>query len=138
MVAKLKSQKRATVGSTGAAALSRSKSAGVGSVAPAGDDKHANLKKRLESFNKLKTEKEDGSTVDAPPAEEEEKPKKAVPPLRKAQTEKSLPSNRRSPGDALLDKDSSDEEAVAAPVKKAAEFSVGEKLEALYLEDGLW
>lgn len=135
MVAKLKSQKRATVGTTGAAALSRSKSAGV-AAAGAESDKHAQLKKRLESFNKLKTEKEE---TDSAPVEEEERAKKPAPAavLKKAQTEKSIPTTRRSPGDALLDKDSSDEET-APPVKKAAEFSVGDKLEALYLDDGLW
>lgn len=143
MVAKLKAQKRATVGSTGAS-LARSKSAGVASgvSSGAGEDKRAMLKKRLESFNKLKPEDGGaGAGAAAPPEDvtadpvEEEEPKKPVAPLKKAATEKALPSTRRTAADALLDKDSSDEETAAVPKK---EFNVGDKLEAIYLEDGLW
>lgn len=138
MVAKLKSQKRATVGTTGAA-LQRSKSAQAGvSATTSAEDKREALKQRLESFNKLK--KDDAGDSAAAGEEElqqqqQSSPRKtAVAPLRKAHTEQQLKT--RPAGDALLDKDSSDEE-LPPPVKKS-EYSVGDKLEAVYTEDGLW
>jgi hypothetical protein len=131
MVAKLKSQKRATVGSSGAA-LTRSKSANGMAQASGAEDKRAALKKRLESFNKLKNDDSAVNEGEAAPVEEEQQPKPTL--LKKTQTEKVLPLRR----DALLDKESSDEEVVVKKKTPVAEYSVGDVLEALYLEDSFW
>ncbi len=141
-LAKLRAQKRATVGGAGAA-LARSKSVNTVPAGGAAEDKRAALKKRLESFNKISSAVEgEASAADEPEVAAAVEPKKARAPLKKATTEQVLPSSKR--GDALLDGDSSGDEA---PAKASAQSSgrakeeplcVGEKLEAIYLEDGLW
>ncbi len=144
MVAKLKASKRATVG-TPAANLGRSKSANtLGVNGPV--DKRAALKKRLESFNKLQEEGGAAAAAAAaattsaePEADETDEPavvdKSKV--LKKSQTEQVLPLSKRA--DALLDGDSSgDEKAAAGKAAKEEPLAVGERLDALYLEDGLW
>ncbi len=131
MILKMKSQKRAMDSSTGALSRSQSKDGDVVSA----DDKRAMLKKRLakrlESFNNLKTEKEDESSAGAACHGQKREQKQAVSFLKIDQT-------RSVPRDALLDNDSADVEISLVNQKKETDFSVGEDLQAKYVDDGLW
>jgi hypothetical protein len=151
MVAKLKASKRSTVGSA-AGSLGRSKSANTMTAGNATEDKRAALKKRLESFNKLNKDDGGAAAADAEPETADEPAAVVVPAvdksktLKKAQTEQTLSATKPAisiskRADALLDGDSSGDEkqpVKPARVREEEPLVVGERLEAVYLEDGLY